>query len=60
MTPCACMGPQYGEPHCVCQMKARGMPLNEEARAKANAEFRQAMTELFGPGGRYSNPTNNS
>lgn len=35
MSLCACMGPMYGEPFCLCQMQQKSLKLNEEARAKA-------------------------
>jgi hypothetical protein len=48
---CACMGPMYGEPHCICQMESRGLPLNTEARAAEAARSGAMLAELFGPGG---------
>lgn len=46
-----CMGPAYGEPHCICEMERRGLPLNLEARAQAAAASGPLLAELFGPGG---------
>lgn len=40
-TLCACMGPMYGEPHCICKMKTLGLKLNEEARAAENARAKE-------------------
>lgn len=48
---CACMGPMYGEPHCICSMERLGLPLNTEARAAAAAKSRETLGSLFGPGG---------
>jgi hypothetical protein len=47
---CACMGPAYGEPHCICAMERMGLPLNLEARAAAAAESGPLLAELFAPG----------
>jgi len=50
---CACIGPVYGEPHCACEMRRRGLPPSAEhvaALEKANRE----LAELFGPGGKFS------
>lgn len=43
MTPCACLGPMYGEPYCLCRMQQLGLPLNEEARA---IEHKRAVEQL--------------
>ena len=51
MNACACMGPMYGESHCICQMEARGLPLNTEARAIEAAKSGPLLENLFGPGG---------
>lgn len=46
--PCACIGALYGEPHCYCEMMAKGLPLNEDARAKSEAELKRVLGEVFG------------
>lgn len=46
MTPCACLGPMYGEPHCYCKMVQFGLPLNEPAR-KIEEERAKKQWEEF-------------
>ena len=46
-SPCACIGPLYNEPHCYCVMVAKGLPLNDAARAKAEAELKDALADFF-------------
>lgn len=48
---CACMGPMYGEPHCICSMERLGLPLNTAARAAEAAKSGETLGSLFGPGG---------
>jgi hypothetical protein len=43
MTACACIGPEYGEPHCYCEMKRKGLPLNREARDADAKQFKEAL-----------------
>ena len=43
---CACMGPMYGEPYCVCKMKELGLPLNEEARQADHERFMELIADL--------------
>jgi hypothetical protein len=52
---CGCMGPMYGEPHCICTMERLGLPLNTEARAAAAAKSGPLLENLFGPGGIFYN-----
>ncbi len=54
ITFCACMGPQYDEPHCYCQMKRLGLALNEKDRAVSREAAEKALDILFGPGGPYA------
>lgn len=54
--PCACIGSLYDEPHCYCVMVAKGLPLNEPARAKAEAELQAALAALFNWKARKSEP----
>lgn len=50
MTPCACLGPMYGEPYCYCTMKQLGLPLNEPARKieeeRAKKEWEEFVKEF--------------
>lgn len=55
---CGCMGPMYGEPHCYCTMKQKGMPLNEAARAIEKERTQKQLDALFGPGGAFDWPSN--
>lgn len=48
---CACMGPRYDEPYCYCEMKRRGLPLNEPARKEAEQCLKEAMDRMFGKEG---------
>lgn len=50
--PCACIGPQYGEPYCFCQMMARGLPLNTEARIESVKLANEKLDAIFGKGGK--------
>lgn len=52
---CACMGPAYGEPHCICRMEQLGLPLNTEARAIAAANSGPLLDSIFGSGGIFHN-----
>lgn len=45
---CACMGSNYGEQHCYCEMKRRGLPLNEPAREADRKQLTEAMSKYFG------------
>ena len=58
--PCACLGPMYGEPHCICEMRRRGLPLNEAARASDEARAKEQLEKLFGPGGAFAPETHNA
>jgi hypothetical protein len=40
---CACMGPLYGELFCYCEMKRRGLMLNESAREADKKQFTDAL-----------------
>lgn len=44
---CACMGPLYGEPHCLCEMSRRGLPLNETARTAETARLKEAVSKVL-------------
>ncbi len=54
MSPCACMGPMYGEPHCPCDMTRLGLPMNVAARNYACLQSNMQLDALFGPGGPYA------
>lgn len=43
---CACLGPQYDEPYCVCEMRSRGLALNEPAREADIAAFVAGMDAM--------------
>lgn len=53
--PCACLGPQYGEPYCHCTMERLQIERSAEwhiehspeAIAKKNAELQHALSEMF-------------
>lgn len=55
MSPCACLGPQCGEPHCPCVMESQGLERSAEwqekhspeAVARVNAELRAVFDEIF-------------
>ena len=51
MNACACMGPMYDEPHCICMMEQLGLPLNTAVRQVEYAKASAQLAELFGPGG---------
>lgn len=53
---CGCMGPMYGEPHCICTMQRLGLPLNEAAREVARKRSEAQLDALFGPGGAFYKP----
>lgn len=38
ITPCACLGPQCGEPYCPCEMEARKLERNPEWFQRNNPE----------------------
>lgn len=42
ISPCACMGPRYGEPYCECVMFHQGLDRSEEWQ-KANSK--EALAE---------------
>lgn len=44
---CACLGPVYGEPYCSCEMQRRGLPLNEEARAKDQQALKESISAFL-------------
>ncbi len=46
-TVCACMGPMYGEPHCHCEMVAKGLPLNDTDREASEVAPKMAMNRVF-------------
>lgn len=46
MTPCACLGPMYGEPHCYCKMQQLGLPLNELARKLEEERAKEQLKNL--------------
>lgn len=50
---CACLGPMYGEIYCICQMEARGLPLNEPARDIERQRSETQMKLLFVKGGMF-------
>lgn len=47
MTPCACLGPMYGEPYCYCKMQQLGLPLNEPARKLEEERAAEQLKELI-------------
>lgn len=49
---CGCLGPQYGEPYCPCQMTQRGLPSPEKRIA---AQRRDAINNAKSalPGGEW-------
>jgi hypothetical protein len=47
MDACACIGPVHGEPYCYCEMRQRGLPLNEQARAEDKRKLEAALDKLF-------------
>jgi len=51
LSPCACMGPMYGEPHCLCKMQQRGLKLNEEARSAEHARAKAQRAKFMESGG---------
>lgn len=51
LTPCACIGPMYGEPYCLCEMRRRGLKLNEEARAAEHARAKEQWAKFMESGG---------
>lgn len=57
MGACACLGPMYGESHCICVMERLGLPLNEQARAAEHSRAEEQIQALFGPGGPFHQPT---
>lgn len=47
-TPCACLGPRNGEPHCDCVMVRMGLPRSPGHDAEV-AAFAQGIQILMGP-----------
>ena len=55
ISPCACLGPQCGEPHCPCVMESQGLERSKEwqekhspeATAQVNAELRAAFENIY-------------
>lgn len=53
--PCACLGPQYNEPHCACTMKAMSLERSDEYKADNTPEaialreeqLRVALSKIF-------------
>lgn len=45
---CACIGPEYGEPYCYCEMMRRGLPLNEADRKVAMDRLNSELKRVFG------------
>lgn len=46
--PCACLGPQCGEPFCPCVMRTRGLPRSaewQEYHSPENMAVRQQQLE---------------
>lgn len=31
---CACVGPKFGEPYCLCEMRVRGLPISDNHYSK--------------------------
>ncbi len=46
VSPCACLGPMYGEPHCFCEMQRKGLPLNTAARAAEDARSAAQLAQV--------------
>lgn len=44
---CACIGPQYNEKYCYCEMVRRGLPLNEKLRKEAEAKLEKKLSTVF-------------
>jgi len=49
ITPCACLGPLTGEPHCPCEMKRRGLPPSS-ARVASEEDARRRLAVLVAQG----------
>ncbi|MEX3984123.1 hypothetical protein AB4Y45_34785 [Paraburkholderia sp. EG287A] len=49
ITPCACMGPQFGEPHCPCEMERLGLPPSPE-RVAAEKDSQRRLAALVAKG----------
>lgn len=50
ITVCACLGPQFGEPFCPCEMIRKNLPRSEEQKeyfSDANVKKRQQKLDLF-------------
>lgn len=50
ITVCACLGPQFGEPFCPCEMRRKNLPRSEEQKeyySDANVKKRQQKLDLF-------------
>lgn len=46
---CACMGPQYGEPYCYCEMKRRGLQMSKQHDWSPEdiEKLNKALAEIF-------------
>ena len=66
ITACACLGPQFGEPFCPCQMEGRerSAEYNEymlpENVDKRRQELNQALAKVFGWNKEEENEKSNS
>lgn len=48
VSPCACLGPQAGDPHCPCVMRQKGLKSNvPEPTAEERAKVEEALREVF-------------
>ncbi|KVP96645.1 hypothetical protein WJ97_12235 [Burkholderia ubonensis] len=57
VSPCACIGPVYGEPYCACEMRRRGLPPSAE-HVKAIEESNTKLKALVASGALSSEPGN--
>jgi hypothetical protein len=49
---CACLGPMYYEPYCYCEMKRRGLDMDNNPLRKAEeARSKEQAAKMFEPGG---------
>lgn len=49
LSPCACLGPLSGEPHCPCEMRRRGLPPSP-ARVATEEDARRRLAALVAKG----------
>lgn len=46
---CACLGPQYGDPYCICEMKQRGLTPSKsyDWTEEEKENLNNALAEMF-------------